>query len=89
MLTKAVGIVIQSNLSFKLELTDKVCKFNDLNFFFNRGDLVLTYLQLHYGNGVFGNVYLSLRGKHCRHPIAVMGVVDTIGYRPLALLIHH
>ena len=34
-----------------------------------------TYLQPHYGNGVFGNVYLSagqhsLRGKHCRHPIA-------------------
>jgi hypothetical protein len=43
-----------------------------------------TYLQPHYGNGVFGNVYLAfswtkLRGKHCRHPIAVMGVVDTFG----------
>ena len=36
------------------------------------------YLQPHYGNGVFANVYL-LAG-HCRHPIAVMGVVDTFGH---------
>ena len=43
-----------------------------------------TYLQPHYGNGVFGNVlpfsWTTLRGKHCRHPIAVMGVVDTFGH---------
>ena len=39
------------------------------------------YLQPHYGNWLFGNVYLSatraLRGKHCLHPIAIMGDVDT------------
>ena len=42
-----------------------------------------TYLQPHYGNGVFGNClpfsWTTLRGKHCRHPIAVMGVVDMFG----------
>ena len=27
----------------------------------------------------------SLRGKHCRHPIAVMGVVDTFGPGPTIL----
>ena len=39
------------------------------------------YLQPYYGNGVFGNVFswATLRGKHCRHPIDVMGVVDTFG----------
>ena len=25
--------------------------------------------------------WTTLRGKHCRHPIAVMGVVDTFGLR--------
>ena len=35
-----------------------------------------TYLQPHYGNGVFS--WTTLRGKHYQHPIAVMGVVDTI-----------
>ena len=34
------------------------------------------YLQPHYGNGVFGNAFLPV-GQHCRHPIAVMGIVDT------------
>ena len=34
-----------------------------------------TYLQPHYGNGVFGNVCLSAG----QHPIAVMGVVDMFG----------
>ena len=24
--------------------------------------------------------WTTLRGKHCRHPIAVMGVVDTFGH---------
>ena len=38
-----------------------------------------TYLQPHYGNGVFS--WTTLRDKHCRHPIAVMGVVDTFGHR--------
>ena len=40
-----------------------------------------TYLQPHYGNGVFGNVYLLALNntKHCQRPIAVMGVVDTLG----------
>ena len=42
-------------------------------------------LQSHYGNGVFGNVYLlalnSIRDKHCWCPIAVMGVVDHLGHR--------
>ena len=32
------------------------------------------YLQLHYCNGVFG--WTTLGNKHCRHPIAVMGVLD-------------
>ena len=41
------------------------------------------YLQPHYGNGVFGNIYLSAGGKHCWHPIAVMGVVDTFGHYQL------
>ena len=27
--------------------------------------------------------WTTLRGKHCRHPIAVMGVVDTFGQRHL------
>jgi hypothetical protein len=35
--------------------------------------------------GFFGNVYLlaldNIRGKYCRRPIAVMGVVDTLGQR--------
>jgi len=43
-------------------------------------------LQPHYGNGVFGSVYLLAldkgeRDKHCRCPIAVMGVVDHLGQR--------
>ena len=50
-------------------------------------DRAQTYLQPHYCNWVFGNVYLfswtTLRGKHCRHPIAVMGVVDTFEQDPL------
>jgi hypothetical protein len=33
--------------------------------------------------------WTTLRGKHCWHPIAVMGVVDTFEQWPLALLIHH
>ena len=53
-----------------------------------------TYLQPHYGNGVLGNVvqlkgdfsWTTLRGKHCRHPIAVMGVVDTFGHSVIAFL---
>ena len=45
-------------------------------------ELARTYLQPHYGNGVFGNVYLSA-GQHCRHPIAAMGVVDTFGLSQL------
>ena len=32
------------------------------------------YLLLHYCNGVFG--WTTLGNKHCRHPIAVMGVLD-------------
>ena len=28
--------------------------------------------------------WTTLRGKHCRHPIAVMGVVDTFGQYVLA-----
>ena len=28
--------------------------------------------------------WTALRGKHCWHPIAVMGVVDTFGPCPLA-----
>ena len=42
-----------------------------------------TYLQPHYGNGfsaMFIFKWTTLRGKHCRHPIAVMGVVDTFGH---------
>ena len=43
------------------------------------------YLQPHYGNVVFDNVYFfawtTLIGKHCQHPIGVMGVVDTFGHR--------
>ena len=39
-----------------------------------------TYLQLHYGNKFFWQClpfsWKTLRGKYCRHPIAVMGVVD-------------
>ena len=27
--------------------------------------------------------WTTLRGKHCRHPIAVMGVVDTFGHKSL------
>ena len=56
-------------------------------------------LQPHYGNGVFGNVYLlaidnTIRGKHCRRPIAVMGVVDHLGScqrrkQMIPTLIHH
>ena len=30
--------------------------------------------------GFSANVYLSVGGKHCRHPIAVMGDVDTFGH---------
>ena len=35
----------------------------------------------------------TLRGKHCRHPIAVMGVVDTLeqsltGFQKLYIYIH-
>ena len=45
-----------------------------------RSTLNYTNLQSHYDNGIFGNVYLlaldDVRGKHCRHPVAVMGVVD-------------
>ena len=43
-------------------------------------NITRTYLQSHYGNGVFGNVYLST-GQYfvCRHPIAVMRVVDMLG----------
>ena len=41
------------------------------------------YLQPRYGKGVFGNVYLLaqiiLSGKHCRRPIAIMGVADALG----------
>ena len=41
-----------------------------------------TYLQPHCGNGVFQQClpfsWTTLRGKHCWHPIAVMGVVDTV-----------
>merc|ERR1711997_1165704 len=29
--------------------------------------------------------WTTLRGKHCRHPIAVMGVVDTLGQQLLTL----
>ena len=41
-------------------------------------------LQPHYSNKVFGNVHLLaiLRGNHCRHPIAIMGVVDHLGHCP-------
>ena len=46
-----------------------------------------TYLQPHYGNGVFWQClpfsWTTLRGKHCRHPIAVMGVVDTFVHSPI------
>ena len=45
--------------------------------------LTWTYLQPHYSNGVFSNVYLAagtLRGNYCENPIAVMGVVDTFGH---------
>merc|ERR1712051_961726 len=39
-----------------------------------------TYLQPHYGNGFFWQClpfsWTRLRGKYCRHPIAVTGVVD-------------
>ena len=40
-----------------------------------------TYLQLHYGNvrQCLPFSWTTLRGKHCRHPIAVIGVVDTFG----------
>ena len=62
-----------------------------------------TYLQPHYGNGFFGNVCLSAvqhRGKLCRHPVALMGILDTFGpYIPISpsmyfifstfLLLHH
>ena len=45
-----------------------------------------TYLQPHYGNVVLGNFlpfsWTTLRGKHCRHTIAVMGVVDTFRHCP-------
>ena len=30
--------------------------------------------------------WTTLRGKHCRHPIAVMGVVDMFGQRTLGCL---
>ena len=43
-----------------------------------------TYLQPHFGNGGFRQClpfsWTTLRDKHCRHPIAVMGVVDTFGH---------
>jgi hypothetical protein len=32
-----------------------------------------------YGNGVLPFIWTTLRGKHCQHPFAVMGVVDTFG----------
>ena len=42
-----------------------------------------TYLQPHYGNGFFWQClpfsWTTLRGKHCRHPTAVMGVIDMFG----------
>ena len=31
-------------------------------------------------------LYIILRGKHCRRPIAVMGVVDTLGLRRMCKL---
>ena len=47
-------------------------------------NLAWTYLQPHYGHWGFRQCLpfkrTTLRGKHCRHPIAVMGVVDT--FRP-------
>ena len=33
--------------------------------------------------------WTTLRGKHCRHPIAVMGVVDTFEHRLLLYLENH
>jgi hypothetical protein len=41
------------------------------------------YLQPHYSNGVFWQwlpfSWTTVRYKHCQHPIAVVGVVDTFG----------
>ena len=37
------------------------------------------YLQPHYGNGGFGNVYLLTLDNTKRCPIAIMEVVDTLG----------
>ena len=45
--------------------------------------LARTYLQPHFSNGVFSNVYLSAgtpRGKRCRPPIPVMGVADAFQF---------
>ena len=29
---------------------------------------------------VTDSIFETVRGKHCRHPIAIMGVVDTFGH---------
>ena len=45
--------------------------------------VVWMYLQPHNGNGVFPQCLplslTTLRDKHCQHPFALMGVVDTLG----------
>ena len=48
----------------------------------NLDEIAGRYLQPHYDNGVFRQClplsWTILRDKHCQHPIAVMGVVDTL-----------
>jgi hypothetical protein len=67
-------------IDFRLikESTMWLCKKTNIN-----ADLDRMYLQPHYNNGVLRQClpfsWTTLRGKHCRHPIAVMGVVDTFG----------
>ena len=44
------------------------------------------YLQPHYGWGFRQCLpfsWTTLTGKHCRHPIAVLGVVDMLGLYPM------
>ena len=52
-----------------------------------------TYLQPHYGNGVFQQnlpfSWTTKKGKHCWHPIAVMGVVDTFWRYPADITVNH